>query len=113
MRLSDLTRVAVYDVGGKRIGRLNDVRLVQDGPYVEGFGAGLRVAGFVAGSGRMGERLGFNRGGVDGPWLLKVFFLRLERRGRFVPWDKVARMENDAIHLSVSAAELRPFEPDE
>jgi hypothetical protein len=109
MRLSELLRCSVVDASGHEVGGVNDVRLVQDGPYVEGFGDSLRVEGFVAGSGKMGERLGYHRGGVEGPWVLKVIFSALERRGRYITWDKVDRIDGDVIHLSVSGDELEPF----
>ena len=109
MRLSELLQYTVVDAAGTTIGTVSDVRLVQDGPYVEGFGAGLRVEGLVAGPGKLGERLGYHRGGVGGPWILQVIFRSLERRGRYVTWDKVDRIDGDVIHLTVTAAELEPF----
>jgi hypothetical protein len=112
MRLSDLLGFTVFDSTGVEVGRINDVRLVQDGPYIEGFGAGLRVEGFVAGPGGVGERLGFHRGGVEGPWILRVIFRSLERRGRYVTWDKVTKMEDGTVRLSVPASTLRPFTED-
>ena len=112
MRLSDLLRNDVMDADGHKIGHVNDVRLVQDGPYVEGFGAGLRVEGLVAGPGKLAERLGFHRGGTEGPWILSVIFRNLERRGRYIPWTDVDRIENDVVHLAVRASELEPFTGD-
>jgi sporulation protein YlmC with PRC-barrel domain len=109
MRLSEVLACRVIDASGEEIGSVNDVRLVQDGAYVEGFGAGLRVEGFVTGSGRLGERLGYHRGGVEGPWILRTFFARQERRGRYVPWSKVDAVEGDVIRLSCSRGELEAF----
>jgi sporulation protein YlmC with PRC-barrel domain len=45
MRLTDLLGAEVIDQEGRSAGRVHDVRLVQDGPPVGGFGASLRVAG--------------------------------------------------------------------
>lgn len=109
MRLSELLACTVVDAAGEQVGRVNDVRFVQDGPYVEGFGAGLRVEGVVTGSGRVGERLGYHRGGVEGPWALRVFFAARERRGRYVTWDKVDRVDDHVIHLSCRRDDLAAF----
>jgi sporulation protein YlmC with PRC-barrel domain len=109
MRLSEVLACRVVDAAGQEIGSVNDVRLVQDGPYVEGFGAGLRVEGFVTGSGRVGERLGYHRGGVEGPWILRTIFARLERRGCYVPWSKVDHVEDGVIRLSCPRGELEAF----
>jgi sporulation protein YlmC with PRC-barrel domain len=109
MRLSELLGCTVFDAAGDKVGGVNDVRLVQDGPYVEGFGAGLRVEGIVAGKGKVGERLGYHRGGVEGPWILKTVFSRLERRGQYISWDKVERIDDAVIHLNVAKAELSHF----
>ena len=46
MRLTDLLGVEVIDQEGRSAGQVHDVRLVQDGPLVGGFGASLRVAGW-------------------------------------------------------------------
>ena len=70
MRLSDLIGSAVTDAQGATLGNVQDVRLVQDGPYVEGFGHALRVEGIVTGKGTMAVRLGFARAGIRGPWPL-------------------------------------------
>src|SRR3954464_11074991 len=88
-RLSDLVEAAAFDAAGSPIGRVEDVRLVQDGPFVEGFGHKLRVDGVVIGRKPRGLRLGFGRSDVRGPWLLKVLFTRLERTARYYTWDQL------------------------
>src|SRR4051794_19249558 len=50
MRLSDLLSSTVFDAEGREVGRVRDVRLVQDGPIQGTFGAGLRVEGLIIGS---------------------------------------------------------------
>ena len=112
MRLSEILDCTVFDAAGAKVGGVNDVRLVQDGPYIEGFGNGLRVEGIVAGPGKVAERLGFHRGATEGPWILRVIFQSLERRGRYIPWDNVDRIDDAAIHLNVAASELGPFRED-
>ena len=49
MRLTDLLGAEVVDRCGQRAGRVHDVHLVQDGPLVGGFGAGLRLGRLIVG----------------------------------------------------------------
>ena len=89
MRLSDVLRHEVFDGRGKSLGRIQDVRLVQDGPEIGKFGPSLRVDGVVIGRQAAGVRLGYHRDEVRGPWVLRVVFRRLEKRGRFARWDQL------------------------
>jgi hypothetical protein len=104
--LSELLRSDVLDVDGTSIGPVDDVRLVQDGPYVEGFGAALRIEGLVVGSGGLAVRLGFHRHGMRGPALLKAIFGALEARARFVAWDHVADWDGATVRLRCRVADL-------
>jgi hypothetical protein len=95
VRLSELIHTRVVDEDGRRRGRVHDVRLVQDGP-LHGANAAFRVDAVVIGAGALSTRLGYLRGGVRGPWLLRAVFGRLERRASVVPmravqWDAAAR----------------------
>jgi hypothetical protein len=94
MRLSELLGRPVLDADGRAMGTVKDVRLVQDGPYVEGFGQALRVEGLLFGRGALGVRLGMARANVQGPWPLTTVFRRLERRARYVEWDDVTRHDD-------------------
>jgi hypothetical protein len=86
-RLSDLVDAVALDASGNVLGEVEDVRLVQDGPFVEGFGHKLRVDGVVIGKRARGLRLGFGRADVRGPWLLKALFQRLERHASYYRWE--------------------------
>jgi len=88
-RLSDLVDATVYDAEGTDLGEVEDVLLVQDGPFVEGFGHKLRLDGVVIGKRSRGLRLGFGRGEVHGPWLLKALFGALERHAEYYAWDQL------------------------
>jgi hypothetical protein len=85
--------VPVVDAGGSRLGKVTDIRLVQDGPYIEGFGNALRVDAVVVGRGGIASRLGYVRGGVRGPWLLRVLATALEGRAFLIPWTDLARTD--------------------
>lgn len=92
MRLSELLDRPVVDAGGRRLGKVRDVRLVQDGPITGGTQAAMRVDAVVVSRGWRGVRLGYLRGEVRGPWLLRTIFGRLERAARTIPlrhlvWD--------------------------
>jgi PRC-barrel domain len=54
MRLSELIGSEVRDGNGVVIGTLRDVRLVQDGPDVDGFGRAFRIKGVLVGGPSMG-----------------------------------------------------------
>ena len=106
MRLNDLLGAEVVDQAGRSAGRVHDVRLVQDGPVLSGFGAGLRVDGLVVGRRAVGARLGYERGRMRGPLLVKLVAGWLRRDGRYVPWDRVEAVAEHRIHIAGSADDL-------
>ena len=109
MLLSELISAVVVDVEGNEVGAVGDVRLVQDGPYLDPFGAAFRVEGLVAGGHALATRLGYHRGDVVGPRLLALAFRALEARARYVPWAAVDRVEDGRVHLSVRSRDLSPL----
>jgi hypothetical protein len=108
MRLGDLLGSPVRDADGNPIGHVQDVRLVQDEPYVEGFGHGLRVEGILTGRGSLAVRLGFDRAGMAGPWPLTTIFRRLERRARYYRWEQVDAWDDDGVRLRPGATATAP-----
>jgi hypothetical protein len=104
--LSDLLHSDVVDVDGQRLGSVDDVRLVQDGPLLDGFGSALRVDGLVTGTAGLAVRLGYHRHRVRGPVLLKAIFAGLERRAHFVPWDEVADWDGSTVRLRCRTRDL-------
>jgi hypothetical protein len=108
MRLSDLLGAPVVTADGAALGCVQDVRLVQDGPYVEGFGHALRVEGVVTGKGTLAVKLGFARAGIRGPWPLTTIFRRLERRARYYTWDEVESWDADGVRLRPEARTSEP-----
>jgi len=101
MRLSELLDRPVVDAAGRRLGKVRDVRLVQDGPIMSGTQAAMRVDGVVVSRGWRGVRLGYLRAEVRGPWLLRAIFGRLERAARTIPLRDLAW--NDEGPLRVTA----------
>jgi hypothetical protein len=106
MLVSELLRSKVVDVDGKPVGDVDDVRLVQDGPLIEGFGAALRVDALIVGAGGVAVRLGYHRHQVAGPALLKRIFGALERRARVVRWDQVDTWDGSTVRLRCAAADV-------
>lgn len=112
MRLSDLLGSRVVDENGADLGRVRDVRLVQDGPLQGAFGAALRVDGVVAARTALGMRLGFHRAGVKGPWVLKAALGAIERHWAvYVSWDVVESWDGDTLRLGVGGHDLPTPEP--
>jgi hypothetical protein len=100
MRLTDLLDHPVLDVDGRPMGRVREVRLVQDGSLVPGFGAGLRVDGLLVGKPAAAVRLGFHRPDVRGPWPLKPVLAFLASRATYVAWEDLSLAEDGTISCS-------------
>jgi hypothetical protein len=113
MNLSDLLHSEVVDADGVRLGSVDDVRVVQDGPLLLPFGAAFRVEGLMIGHRSVGTRLGFTRGGLRGPWLLRAIFAAFERRAKYVPWDAVASWDGEVVRVTKRREELGSIEPSE
>ena len=111
MNLSDFLGASVRDADGRALGAVRDVRLVQDGPIQGTFGASLRVQGLIVGDMAVSSRLGYDRAGVRGPWLVAKVVSRLQRDARWVPWDEVEAVTSTTIQLRCTAGALSSPEP--
>jgi hypothetical protein len=105
MRVSDLLECDVVDADGARVGQVRDVRLVMDGP-LRGALAQLRLDAVIVGGDAVAGRLGYLRGGVQGPALIKAIMTRLERRARVYATAQIERwdVDNRRLHLAPGAA---------
>jgi hypothetical protein len=54
----------------------------------------------------MGARLGYERGNINSPLLVKLLAGWLHHDGRFVPWDPVRAIESGRILISDSGRDL-------
>ncbi len=107
MRLSDLLRRNVIAADGQPLGRVVDVRLIQDGPVLESFGAAFRVEEMIVGRRAIGIRLGYGRRTMTGPWLLSKLFGRFAQAAHIVPFDDVESIGEESIRLKIPAASVR------
>lgn len=109
MRISDLLEYTVHAADGTRLGKVSDARVIQDGPVLAGTQAAFRIDALVVGRGGLAERLGYIRGRVEGPWILCAFFSRLERRAQVVAVTDIARWDDEAheIHLTADVDRAR------
>jgi uncharacterized protein YrrD len=106
MRLTELLGAEVVDRAGQSAGRVHDVRLVQDGPLIGGFGASLRLDGLIVGRRAVGARLGYERRRMKGPLPVKLLFGWLHHDGRYVEWDQITSIESERIMISGSVEDL-------
>jgi sporulation protein YlmC with PRC-barrel domain len=97
MRISDLLDQPVHDGGGREIGHVHDIRLVQDAPSPEGDDLRFRVDALVVGRAGLAVRLGYVRNGVRGPWLVKLLATRRERRTEEIPWSEIDRVDGRLV----------------
>jgi hypothetical protein len=106
MRLTDLLGAEVLDEAGRSAGHVHDVRLVQDGPVVGGFGAALRLDGLLVGRRAVGARLGYARRNMKGPLPVKLVTGWLSHDGRYVEWGRIRTIEPDRIVISGTVEDL-------
>jgi sporulation protein YlmC with PRC-barrel domain len=106
VRLTDLLDAQVLDPSGTAIGRVHDVRLVQDGPAIGSVGATFRIEGLVVGGSSFGARLGFTRTAMRGPWLVERFFERLHAGELLVSWTAVRSVTEGEIRVDVARSDL-------
>jgi sporulation protein YlmC with PRC-barrel domain len=85
-RLSELLGMSVHSASGEDLGNVLDVRLA---PYGEEY----QVHQLVVGRGRPGSLLGYDRGEVEGPWLLAWAVRKLHRHTGEVPYDRVGSID--------------------
>jgi hypothetical protein len=111
MRLSELLGAEVVDEHGHTVGKVHDVRLVQEGPRPGGAGPGLRVEGLLVGRRALGARFGFGRGADRGPWLLKALLGSAGHDGRYLPWGRIRSIQARQICITGTAGDLPRPEP--
>jgi hypothetical protein len=65
-----------------------------------------RLDALIVGGRAIGDRLGFTRHEMKGPWPLTVLFRRLARRSYLVRWEDVTRFDRPRIEIRHRARDL-------
>jgi hypothetical protein len=101
MRVSDLLASEVRRADGTRVGRVREIRVVQDGPAPTGVQAAFRIDALIIGRGSLGVRLGYHAGQIRGPWLLNRIFGRAHKHVDEIAMRDVAEWDdaNRVVHL--------------
>ena len=107
MRASELLGLNVVGPAGQQLGRVIDVRLVQDGPLLGGFAA-LRIEGFVVGRHRVAARLGYDRRDAQGPALVAALVAWRTRGDRYLRWDDTS-LEGGQVVSGLAELESVPL----
>jgi sporulation protein YlmC with PRC-barrel domain len=107
MRLSDLLGSEVITTAERGIGRVHEVRAVQDGPLQGAFGAALRIDGLIVGRGSIGTRLGLDRKDVKSPAAIRIMLDRLLGPRLYVPWNRVVAVENHRVIVVDAVGDFR------
>lgn len=107
MTLAELLGCRLFDRDGTEVGSVHDVRFIADGPPYAGSGKpSYRLAALIVGSTAVGNRLGYVRHEMKGPWPLPWLFSRLARRSYLVDWEDVTRFERPRIEIRCRARDL-------
>lgn len=115
MILSELIGAPVVD-GGKRVGRVADVRFVLDrvvdpADPLRTATPGARLYGVLVSPGSAGSFLGYERSGVTRPWPLAQLLRRRERDAFLVLWRDVGELSSDGVLLRPGARRWSPELP--
>jgi PRC-barrel domain len=94
MRASDLLGKRVVDGRGRVLGRVIDLRCVQDGP-LRGVTCAPRVDSLIVSRRRVGSLLGYQRHEQQGPWAIRAIVRAVHRHVIVVPWASVAAHDTD------------------
>lgn len=92
LRYHQLVGMTVYDVEGKKVGRVADLAAEQRGEE-------LCVTGLYAGPAALLRRIGSSRSSI-----------LVEKPAELIPWELIARID-DAIYLRVANDHLRRVAP--
>lgn len=102
MLLSELLHTEVSTHSGRSLGRVRDVRFVQDGP-LDGYSQRFRVDALVVARSSRGLRLGYHHGGLRSPWLIRVAIQLLNRHAYTIDWSDVVDHDLDARRITLDA----------
>lgn len=95
MRAAELVGCEVVDRDGVTVGRVHDlVFRMRDGEPPR-----FELMALECGKAGIGDRLGFMRQAMAGPWPLTALFRWLSRHARVVEWSEVCRVDLPSIEI--------------
>jgi sporulation protein YlmC with PRC-barrel domain len=106
IRMTVLLGTNVHDRSGSEVGKIHDVFGRRKGPVLGGEPAYV-VEHVVAGHGAFGDRLGYDRHDMTGPWPLAALFNRLKRGAVGFGWTDIDTIDRDRVTLTRTRGELR------
>lgn len=104
MRISELLGAPVHDPDGESVGKVVDVRLVQDGPLQFPYGAALRLDGFIVAERTPMRLLGYERD--VRPAVFRFLVRALAGTVRFVSYDGSERLEDGSLRTRDRRSQL-------
>ncbi|GAA5164627.1 PRC-barrel domain-containing protein [Amycolatopsis dongchuanensis] len=105
MKGAELIGRRVLDRDGTSVGHVHDLVFTQRGQDAPRF----ELVGLECGKAGLGDRLGYLRGSMAGPWPLPALFRWLGRHSLFVEWSQVRALHADRVELAVARVQLCPF----
>jgi hypothetical protein len=109
MRLSDLLHARVLGPGDEELGKVLDIRMVQDGPVLGTWGAAFRVQGLILSKRTIGGFFGYERSDLNAPWLVNAIVNRLHKDAAYVEWAHVTSCERGLVRIDVGRSGLSPI----
>ncbi|TCC24736.1 PRC-barrel domain-containing protein [Kribbella speibonae] len=107
MRLNDLLGRRVVDRDGDDIGGVADVRLVQDGPLLPSMQSALRIDGLIVVEHHATRLFGYER--HVGPALLRWLVHRRLGEVRYLPWQEIEQISDQAVTTRSPRTDLKPL----
>ena len=109
MLLSDLLNRPVRSPQGDDLGRVVDVRFRRGARQGKREGQLELIALIVSPHSRL-SYYGYERGSVNGPAVVAAIVRWLHRDSRIVPWECVARVDDEGVSLGVTPPRI-PLDP--
>jgi sporulation protein YlmC with PRC-barrel domain len=108
MQLNEILGLRVIDAAGSDIGRVADVRLVQDGALLTSMQLALRVDGLIVVEHRATRLLGYER--HVGPAVLRRLVHSRLGQVWYLPWDNVDQVTDSKVHARSGREDLQAME---
>jgi hypothetical protein len=106
IRMTAIIDKTVRDKNRTVIGKAHDVFGVRDGPVL-GNEPAYRIEHVIAGRGAFGDRFGYDRHDMKGPWPLAALFNWMKRGALGFRWPDIDSIDADTITLNRSINELK------